>query len=36
MLPVLDDFDRTIIEIAKSNDEAVTKGVELIHEIKTR
>jgi molecular chaperone GrpE len=35
MLPVLDDFDRTIIEIAKSNDEAVTK-VELIHEIKTR
>jgi molecular chaperone GrpE len=32
MLPVLDDFDRAIIEIAKSNDEAVTKGVELIHE----
>jgi hypothetical protein len=26
MLPVL-DFDRTIIEIAKSNDEAVTKGL---------
>lgn len=32
LLPVLDDFDRAIIEIAKSEDEAVTKGVELIHE----
>jgi molecular chaperone GrpE len=32
MLPVLDDFDRAIIEIAKSEDEVVTKGVELIHE----
>jgi molecular chaperone GrpE len=32
MLPVLDDFDRAIVEIAKSKDETVTKGVELIHE----
>lgn len=32
LLPILDDFDRAIIEIAKSEDEAVTKGVALIHE----
>ncbi|MGO4821529.1 MULTISPECIES: nucleotide exchange factor GrpE [unclassified Flavobacterium] len=32
MLPVLDDFDRAIIEIAKSEDEVMMKGVELIHE----
>ena len=32
MLPVLDDFDRAIVEIAKSEDEVMTKGVELIHE----
>ncbi len=32
LLPVLDDFDRAIIEIAKSENEAVSKGVELIHE----
>jgi molecular chaperone GrpE len=32
MLPVLDDFDRAIIEIAKSEDEVMSKGVELIHE----
>ncbi|WP_072938938.1 nucleotide exchange factor GrpE [Flavobacterium granuli] len=32
MLPVLDDFDRAIVEIAKSEDEAMMKGVELIHE----
>ncbi|MEO8254999.1 MAG: nucleotide exchange factor GrpE [Flavobacterium sp.] len=32
MLPVLDDFDRASIEIAKSEDETLTKGVELIHE----
>ncbi len=32
MLPVLDDFDRAIIEINKSEDELLTKGVELIHE----
>jgi molecular chaperone GrpE len=32
MLPVLDDFDRAIIEIAKSEDEVLTKGVALIHE----
>ncbi|WP_432419411.1 nucleotide exchange factor GrpE [Flavobacterium praedii] len=32
MLPVLDDFDRAIVEINKSDDELLTKGVELIHE----
>jgi molecular chaperone GrpE len=32
MLPVLDDFDRAMIEISKSEDEVMTKGVELIHE----
>ena len=32
MLPVLDDFDRAIVEINKSEDENLTKGVELIHE----
>lgn len=30
LLPVLDDFDRAIVEINKSEDELVTKGVELI------
>ena len=32
MLPVLDDFDRAMIEISKSEDEVLLKGVELIHE----
>lgn len=32
MLPVLDDFDRAMIEISKSTDENLIKGVELIHE----
>jgi molecular chaperone GrpE len=32
LLPVLDDFDRAMIEINKSEDELLTKGVELIHE----
>tara|TARA_R110000868_G_scaffold99653_4_gene274205 strand:+ start:8525 stop:9109 length:585 start_codon:yes stop_codon:yes gene_type:complete len=32
MLPVLDDFDRAVVEIAKSEDELMMKGVELIHE----
>ena len=32
MLPVLDDFDRAIAEISKSEDELLSKGVELIHE----
>jgi molecular chaperone GrpE len=32
MLPVMDDFDRAWNEISKSNDEALVKGVELIHE----
>lgn len=32
LLPVLDDFDRAMAEITKSGDEAITKGVELIHE----
>lgn len=30
LLPVLDDFDRAIIEINKSEDELLSKGVELI------
>ncbi|MDI5893400.1 nucleotide exchange factor GrpE [Flavobacterium algoritolerans] len=32
MLPILDDFDRAMVEINKSDDELLTKGVELIHE----
>ena len=32
LLPVLDDFDRAIVEISKSDDEVLLKGVELIHE----
>lgn len=32
ILPVLDDFDRAMIEISKSEDELLLKGVELIHE----
>lgn len=32
MLPVLDDFDRANVEISKSEDENLKKGVELIHE----
>ena len=32
MLPVLDDFDRAMVEIVKSEDESLIKGVELIHE----
>ena len=32
MLPVLDDFDRAWEQISKSEDEALVKGVELIHE----
>jgi molecular chaperone GrpE len=32
MLPVLDDFDRAMVEIIKSDDELILKGVELIHE----
>ncbi|QSB28255.1 nucleotide exchange factor GrpE [Flavobacterium sp. CLA17] len=32
MLPVLDDFDRAIVEINKSDDEILLKGVELIHD----
>lgn len=32
LLPVLDDFDRAITEIAKFGDEDLVKGVELIHE----
>lgn len=32
MLPVLDDFDRALVQIAKSEDELLLKGVELIHE----
>ena len=32
ILPVLDDFDRAIIEIRKTEDELLLKGVELIHD----
>jgi molecular chaperone GrpE len=32
MLPVLDDFDRAMVQIAKNGDETLVKGVELIHE----
>ncbi len=32
MLPVLDDFDRAWTQISKSDDEALTTGVQLIHE----
>ena len=32
MLPVLDDFDRAMVEISKSEDDVLLKGVELIHE----
>lgn len=32
MLPVLDDFDRAMAEISKSQDVALVKGVELIHD----
>lgn len=31
MLPVLDDFDRAMAQISKSEDEVLLKGVELIH-----
>jgi molecular chaperone GrpE len=31
LLPVMDDFDRALIQIAKSEDEALVKGVELIY-----
>lgn len=31
MLPVLDDFDRALVQISKSEDEVMLKGVELIH-----
>lgn len=32
LLPVLDDFDRAMIEISKWEDNSLAKGVELIHE----
>lgn len=32
MLPVLDDFDRAMIEISKTDDDILVKGVELIQE----
>jgi|APGre2960657444_1045066.scaffolds.fasta_scaffold07195_2 molecular chaperone GrpE len=32
LLPILDDFDRAMIEILKSKDEVLLKGVELIHD----
>ncbi len=32
MLPVMDDFDRALAEIRKSDDEVLLKGVELIYD----
>ncbi|MFT6748381.1 MAG: molecular chaperone GrpE [Flavobacterium sp.] len=32
LLPVLDDFDRAMVEITKADNEILQKGVELIHE----
>ena len=32
ILPVLDDFDRAMVQISKSEDDVLLKGVELIHE----
>lgn len=32
LLPILDDFDRGMVEIHKAKDKSLTKGVELIHE----
>ena len=32
LLPVLDDFDRALLEIGKSGDEQLLKGVALIHD----
>ncbi|CAM3903274.1 nucleotide exchange factor GrpE [Flavobacterium branchiophilum] len=32
LLPILDDFDRALIEIKKSENDILTQGVELIHE----
>lgn len=31
LLPILDDFDRALVEISKSEDENLLRGVELIH-----
>lgn len=31
LLPVMDDFDRAMVQISKSEDEVLLKGVELIH-----
>ena len=31
MLPVMDDFDRAMVQIARSENEVLLKGVELIH-----
>lgn len=31
MLPIVDDFDRALVEISKSGDENLVKGVELIY-----
>ncbi len=32
ILPILDDFDRAMVQLAASEDEALVKGVQLIHE----
>jgi len=31
MLPILDDFDRALAEISKSEEKALVEGVQLIH-----
>lgn len=31
MLPILDDFDRALVEISKSEEKALVEGVQLIH-----
>jgi molecular chaperone GrpE len=31
MLPILDDFDRALIEISKSDEKLLVEGVQLIH-----
>lgn len=32
VLPILDDFDRAMVQLSASEDEALVKGVQLIHE----
>lgn len=32
LLPILDDFDRAVVEIGKAGDESLLKGISLIHD----